>query len=132
MTPQQRQSHISPKALLAEDDSQLRELVAGYLLQLGYQVQEAPNGAVAIEHLNDDPFDLLVTDLLMPQANGDSSIQHARKSGACNRFLLMSGNPYDPRFHSYSDSNDSCFIEKPFTFGDFEAKLHRLEGNELD
>ncbi|MBK1875413.1 response regulator [Pelagicoccus mobilis] len=135
MTPQHNASSNTLTALLAEDDTLIRELVAGYLNELGYIVKEAPNGADALQLLDEDPstpFDLIVTDLLMPKASGDAVIEHARKSGACNRFLVMSGNPFDAQVHSQKTSPDSCFLEKPFTFGDFEAKLNRLENGSIE
>lgn len=118
------------KALLAEDDSLIRELVAHYLEKLGYEVCEAPNGAVALEILNKDSsgsFDIIVTDLLMPKAGGETVIKQAKASGACDRFLIMSGNPVTPHEEKKALCNNSRYIEKPFTFGDFESKLHSLQ-----
>nr|WP_246462802.1 response regulator [Pelagicoccus albus] len=114
---------------MAEDNTFIRELVATYLEKLGYEVSQAPNGADAIDILNqssDQHFDVIVTDLLMPKASGDRVIKEARRSGACDRFLVMSGNLYDPKFTSEDPDPDSEFIEKPFTFTDFEAKLSDL------
>lgn len=129
MRSQNSNSSYAPTALLAEDDSLIRELVSGYLENLGYQVKEAPNGAEALQLIDENDantFDVIVTDLLMPKASGDVLIAHARECGACNRFLVMSGNTFDPRFQSSCDDEEACFIEKPFTFGDFEEKLNRL------
>ena len=133
MKPEKSEHAHSPTALLAEDDSLIRELVEGYLLQLGYHVTTAHNGQAAIQLLQEgdaNPFDLIVTDLLMPKASGDALIAQARKVRACGRFLVMTGNSYDPHVSSYSDSDDAQYIEKPFTFGDFEEKLHRLKAVE--
>ncbi len=127
MTPQAFSRTEHPKALLAEDDTLIRELVAHYLRKLGYEVSEAPNGAVALEILSSsNAFDLVVTDLLMPKASGETVIKQAKESGACDRFLVMSGNPLNPHEKKKALYNDSRYIEKPFTFGDFESKLHSL------
>ncbi|MDQ8198398.1 response regulator [Pelagicoccus enzymogenes] len=117
------------KALLAEDDSLIRELVAHYLQKLGYEVCEAPNGAVALELLEanaGNSFDLIVTDLLMPKASGETVVKHAKAKGACDRFLIMSGNPVGPQDKKLGIGAHSRYIEKPFTFGDFESQLHAL------
>lgn len=119
----------SPKALLAEDDSLIRELVAHYLAKLGYEVSEAANGAAALEILDANSrgsFDLIVTDLLMPKANGATVIEKAKAQGACQRFLIMSGNPAAHPEETPAAPSDYRFIEKPFTFSDFESKLHSL------
>ncbi|EDY84714.1 hypothetical protein VDG1235_4347 [Verrucomicrobiia bacterium DG1235] len=127
---QSPQQPHNQKALLAEDDSLIRELVSTYLRTLGYDVLEASNGRDAIELLNDGHtgrLDLIVTDLVMPKASGETIIKQARERGVCNRFLVMSGNPIDPMSHATAPSKGSEYIEKPFSFGDFEAKLHSLE-----
>lgn len=129
MTPQASSKTEHQKALLAEDDSLIRELVAHYLEKLGYEVSQAANGAVALEILETDPnasFDLIVTDLLMPKASGETVIKHAKACGACQRFLIMSGNPIGPQEQAQRLEANSRYIEKPFTFGDFESKLHSL------
>lgn len=117
------------KVLLAEDDALIRELVAHYLTRLGCDVFEAPDGAVALALLEDpssQPFDLIVTDRLMPKASGETVMRQAKAMGACNRFLLMSGDPVAPEEKKTMESEDLLYIEKPFTFGDFEAKLQLL------
>ncbi|MDQ8184544.1 response regulator [Pelagicoccus sp. SDUM812002] len=120
----------SQKALLAEDDSLIRELVAHYLKKLGYEVVEAENGAIALEILRDKTkgfFDLVVTDLLMPKANGETVIKQAKARGICEKFIVMSGNPIGPREVQKPSCQGSRYLEKPFTFRDFESKLHALE-----
>lgn len=117
------------RALLAEDDALIRELVASYLDQLGYQVLEASNGAMAIEIMfrdNADKFDLIVTDILMPKADGETLVQRARELGKCDRFLLMSGNPVDLDSRKVDGAADCAYIEKPFTFGAFTSMLRTL------
>ncbi len=129
MTSQASPKTESHRVLLAEDDSLIRELVAHYLQKLGYEVSEAANGAVALDILNngaDQAFDLIVTDLLMPKAGGETVIKQAKASGACQRFLIMSGNPVSPQEEEKALCNNSLYIEKPFTFGDFESKLLSL------
>ncbi len=129
MTSQASPKTENQKVLLAEDDSLIRELVAHYLQKLGYEVSEAANGAVALEILNNGPdqaFDLIVTDLLMPKAGGETVIKQAKANGVCERFLIMSGNPVSQHEKEKALCNNSRYIEKPFTFGDFESQLHSL------
>ncbi len=65
-----------PKILLAEDDHELRELLAFCLFRAGYNVTSCDNGLQLLEYLEDCPgddqprFDLVLTDLRMPALTG--------------------------------------------------------------
>lgn len=119
----------SGTALLAEDDAMVRELVCTYLEELGYHVLEARNGKQAIDLLdaNGTRLDLIVTDLVMPQASGADVVQFARKAGKCERILIISGFAEDLKFVENSVRDGSEFLSKPFTFNDFEKKISYLQ-----
>jgi len=122
-------TQTAPRALLAEDDTLIRELVTGYLEQLGFHVEGASNGKIALNLLKSGQpryFDLIVTDLLMPQVSGETLIELARENHSCERFLIMSGNPASSAPESMTRREDAAFLEKPFTFRDFEAKVSSL------
>ncbi len=58
--------------LLVEDEPSIRQLLRRLLLDLGYQLLEAPNGNQALEVADQRraPLDLLLTDVIMPKMNG--------------------------------------------------------------
>jgi len=60
------------RVLLVEDDQGLRELIAEALLDDGYQVDSAPDGAVALELAAQYPPDLVILDLMMPNVDGEA------------------------------------------------------------
>src|SRR5262249_21118165 len=60
------------RVLLVEDDQGLRELIAEALLDDGYRVDSAPDGAVALELAAQDPPDLVILDLMMPNVDGEA------------------------------------------------------------
>lgn len=122
-------------ALLAEDDSLIRELVGAYLERLGYAVVEAEDGRHALEILERSEasqLDLVVTDLLMPKVNGRQVVEAALKQGMCERFLIMSGNPLESEDPNLMDVEGVAYLEKPFTFTGFEAALGSLSHQPLD
>ncbi|OGQ94117.1 MAG: hypothetical protein A2521_13490 [Deltaproteobacteria bacterium RIFOXYD12_FULL_57_12] len=84
-TPAQKNSggkavHI----LLAEDSPFFRQMIRGYLEDNGYQVTVAENGKIALNFLNENQFDLIVSDLEMPEMNGWEFMQEVR-SGSNQR-----------------------------------------------
>jgi DNA-binding NtrC family response regulator len=56
--------------LLAEDDRSTRSSLSQFLKGLGYEVVEASTGHEAMEHLSARPFDIVVTDLMLPGVGG--------------------------------------------------------------
>lgn len=81
----------SAKVLLIDDMSGVRRSVAHVLRSLGHDVVEAENGAVAINKLRDDHYDLIVTDILMPEKDGCEVIEFARSQSRPPRVIAMSG-----------------------------------------
>jgi DNA-binding response OmpR family regulator len=57
---------------VAEDDSRLSEMAARALNLAGYDVTTAPDGRAALQLIRSRSFDILVTDLTMPQLSGDA------------------------------------------------------------
>jgi DNA-binding NtrC family response regulator len=65
--------------LIAEDHEVARKSIKEFLQQEGYRVEEAPDGDVAIEAINNSDFDLVITDLKMPAASGLDVLKHVRE-----------------------------------------------------
>lgn len=79
------------KVLVVEDSAAVRLAVTEVIEQAGHTVVEAENGRVAIQLLSKDRFDLIVTDVLMPEADGVEVIKAARTLHPGTRVLAMSG-----------------------------------------
>ena len=67
------------KILIVDDEKPIRSILCRYLEKAGYQCKAAEDTAAAKEMLASEPFDLLITDLMMPGESGLSLIQHAKK-----------------------------------------------------
>lgn len=65
------------KILLAEDDNDMRRFLVKALQKAGYDVVSFDNGLSAYERLREEPFSLLLTDIVMPEMDG---IELARKA----------------------------------------------------
>jgi CheY-like chemotaxis protein len=58
------------KILLVEDDGFLQRTISDYLCTRGMEVRTASNGKEAISQLLASPFDLILTDIIMPEMDG--------------------------------------------------------------
>ena len=70
---------MTTRILLAEDDDSLRGFLARALEKAGYAVRVCADGEEAVEALSDGPYDLLLTDIVMPGVDG---IEVARLAAA--------------------------------------------------
>ncbi|HEX8232784.1 MAG TPA: response regulator [Caulobacteraceae bacterium] len=74
------------RILLAEDDDSLRSFLARALERAGYDVVSCPDGDAALQALDQGPWDLLLTDIVMPGADG---IEVARQAAAGQQGLRI-------------------------------------------
>jgi len=65
-----------PKILVVDDEPEILEILSDVLRRAGYEVQTAGNGRMAIEEVNNSPYDLVITDLNMPEVDGMAVLQH--------------------------------------------------------
>ncbi len=79
------------KVLVVEDSAAVRLAVTEVMEQAGHAVAEAENGRIAIGRLETESFDLVITDVLMPEADGVEVIKAVRARHPDTRVLAMSG-----------------------------------------
>jgi DNA-binding response OmpR family regulator len=77
--------------LVTEDEAELREIYRRLLTGAGYRVLLAANGRQACRQLAQEPIDLVLTDLLMPEMDGAELITWMRREGHRMPVLLISG-----------------------------------------
>jgi CheY-like chemotaxis protein len=82
---------MAQSILVADDDDRVRYTIRARLEQAGYDVHEAANGSAAIQALYALPFDLVITDILMPDRDGLETIMHVRKRTPHTKVIAISG-----------------------------------------
>ena len=80
-----------PRILLIDDDDTLRAMAAQMLSRAGHEVVEAPNGREGLRRFSEQPFDLVITDLIMPEQEGLETILQLRQKGVTCPVLAISG-----------------------------------------
>lgn len=78
------------KILLVDDDINNLTALAGFLRTQGYQIAEACDGSEAVELLNKDDFDLILSDVMMPRMDGLQLLEHTRSISSHPPVLFMS------------------------------------------
>ena len=115
--------------LMIDDNSQLRDLLGTALTKLGYVVTSAANGAEAFEAIAHSRFDLVITDLLMPEKDGIEVIGEVRRKQPAARIIAMSGGGRGSRDHYLQTAKGlgaHAILGKPFSVSELSAVLDSL------
>jgi PAS domain S-box-containing protein len=110
--------------LLVEDERAILALAQSMLQRLGYTVIAAatPGEAIRLAENNPEPFDLLLTDIVMPEMNGRDLVLLLTRRYPGLRYLYMSG--YAADLISHDDLREGKnFIQKPFGMKELAAKV---------
>jgi CheY-like chemotaxis protein len=82
---------MAARVLVVDDDDAVRDLVAAMLETGGYQVAVASNGREAVAMLASGGFEVIVTDLVMPEQEGIETIKLIRRDYPSVKVIAMSG-----------------------------------------
>ncbi|HEU4721504.1 MAG TPA: PAS domain S-box protein [Gemmatimonadaceae bacterium] len=118
----------SISVLVVEDEDPLRRLVERILVREGYQVTVARHGADAL-HLAaamEQPIELVITDLVMPEVGGREVAEALRARNPSLPVLFISGYDPDPVVLDASDQGNTAFLAKPFTGSALLAQVRQL------
>jgi two-component system, cell cycle sensor histidine kinase and response regulator CckA len=118
----------SERILLVDDEDGLRRTAARVLRKSGYRVEEAKDGEAALELLAEaeSPFDLVLSDVVMPRMGGVALYETIRKEGRNLPVLLMSGyTPEDVRALR-SGAPGFRFLHKPWTITDLLLRIRNI------
>jgi NarL family two-component system response regulator LiaR len=77
------------RILLAEDDDDMRRFLVKALERAGYDVADFDNGASAYERLREEPFSLLLTDIVMPEMDGIGATSTIKQNWPNIEVLVM-------------------------------------------
>ncbi len=80
-----------PRILVIDDEVQIRMMLRKTLEHAGYQVMDAPNGVVGMELFHEETFDLVITDILMPEKEGIEIIGELRDHSPETKIIVVSG-----------------------------------------
>jgi two-component system, cell cycle sensor histidine kinase and response regulator CckA len=113
------------KILLVEDEELVRNLIKQILETCGYEVHETANGAEAVKLCEGTgyDFDLLITDVVMPEMGGRELVKWLSASLPSLRALYMSGYTDKAIVHHGILKEGTNFIQKPFTPEAFARKV---------
>jgi two-component system, cell cycle response regulator CpdR len=113
------------KILLAEDDESMRHYLARALERVGYFVTSVDRGTAALPLLESESFDLLLTDIVMPEMDGIELAQKAAVIAPDMRVMFITGFAA-VALKAGKAAPDAKVLSKPFHLRDLVAEVDRL------
>ncbi len=118
--------------LIVDDDAELRILYRKILERHDFNVQEAVNGAEALQYLMNHTPDLIIMDMLMPMLGGETVLQRIQQMPALSNTRIVVLTAY-PRFREKAEYRHVAeFLVKPVTPQDILAAVWVALGEPSD
>jgi two-component system, OmpR family, response regulator len=117
---------IDVRALIVEDDPTIASFVSKGLREAGFTVDEAADGAVALELARSTSHDVAVVDLMLPGLDGIALIRQMRVENIRTPVLILSAKQsVNDRVKGLEIGGDD-YLTKPFAFPELLARVHAL------
>lgn len=114
------------RLLLVEDEIEIQNFLRRSLEEAGYQVEAASDGKTAERLAVENPFDILIVDLGLPDQDGIGLILHLRQVGVRAPVLILSARrSVDDRVRGLEQGGDD-YLTKPFALAELLARLRNL------
>ena len=117
------------RILVVDDFSTMRRIVRNLLKELGFaNVDEAEDGVMALQKLQNDSFQFVVTDWNMPTMDGLQLLQALRQSPALKHLpvLMITAEAKRENIIAAAGAGASGYIVKPFTAATLAEKLQKI------
>lgn len=114
------------KILVAEDDSALREFVCASLAGAGYESVPCSDGESAFLRLSEEPFDMLISDIMMPGMDGFRLAERVRAKDKNLPILFMTALEDKPSQERGYRLGIDDYVVKPFSPKEVMARINRL------
>ena len=111
-----------PQVLVVDDETIIAQLIADVLAEEGYDVETAPNGRAALERIELRSYDLILSDLRMPELDGLGLYREIeqRRPDLLRRFVFITGTSEHTDYHHFIDVVNVPILTKPFDMSDLQ------------
>lgn len=115
------------RILVIDDEPSIADLIREVLTRFGYDVEIAYNGRRGLQYLQEGVFDMVVTDMYMPDLDGACIIDHIRGSSRPSTPVIgISGTPW-----RLEGADCDAILPKPFPLQDLVDTIKHLERDSL-
>lgn len=116
-----------PKILVVEDEANIASFIERGLAECGYAVSVASDGEEAWNFIQENSYDLLMLDVIMPKMDGlQLCRQFRRKYGYSVPVLMVTALGYTDDIVAGLDAGADDYLSKPFSFLELQARIRAL------
>ena len=113
------------KLLIVDDEQKIREMIRKYAVFEGHQVYEAADGFTAVQMAEENNYDLIIMDVMMPELDGFSAVKAIRKFKQTPVIMLSArGEEYD-RIHGFEVGIDD-YVVNPFSVKELMMRVQAI------
>jgi DNA-binding response OmpR family regulator len=114
------------KILIAEDDRELRQLFSHVLLKNGYSVKGVSNGQEALDALDREYYDMIISDIMMPVMDGYEFVRLLRDSGNTTPVMMITAkDAFDDMRKGFLSGTDDYMV-KPINVNEMVLRVGAL------
>jgi two-component system, cell cycle response regulator CpdR len=117
---------INSKILLAEDDQDMRRFLSKALRNAGFDVASFDNGKDAYQRLREEPFELLLTDIVMPEMDGIELARKATELDPDIKVMFITGFAAVALNPDNNAPRQAKVLSKPFHLKELVSEVQRL------
>jgi two-component system, cell cycle response regulator CpdR len=117
---------INSKILLAEDDHDMRRFLSKALQAAGFNVASFDNGKSAYQRLREEPFELLLTDIVMPEMDGIELARKATELDPDIKVMFITGFAAVALNPDNNAPRQAKVLSKPFHLKELVNEVQRL------
>jgi two-component system, cell cycle response regulator CpdR len=121
-----RSERYMVKILLAEDDNDMRRFLVKALEKAGHNVTSFGEGASAFEKMQGETFDLLLTDIVMPEMDGIELARRAAELDPALKIMFITGFAAVALNPDSKAPKEAKVLSKPFHLRDLVDEVNRL------
>lgn len=114
------------RILVVEDEKKVAAFIKRGLEEEGYQVDAVHDGEEGVRMAMDDPYDLLILDVMLPGKDGLSVVRELRQSGSVTPVLMLTARDATDDIVAGLDAGSDDYLTKPFAFAELSARVRAL------
>lgn len=114
------------KILVAEDEIQMNRVLTTALTHEGYDVDSVYDGQAAIDIANENAYDVMVMDIMMPVKSGIEAVQEIRQTGNQSHIIMLTAMAEVDDRVTGLDAGADDYLTKPFSLKELLARLRSM------
>lgn len=114
---------LAIKILVVEDEANLRLVLQKELTRLGHQVQTAPDGAIALEMLKQESYEVILADINMPRLDGMTLLERLRERTHPPEAIILTGHATIESAIAAMKLGAADYLSKPYRLSELDARV---------